>query len=118
MERRSLSWLRVSLTAYIALCVGLALSRKNVSLLFVVERVIFRIFSPMYLCTSGVLTMLRVNFVFVLMFFLARSCTWADGRIYRGEWTEGQAHGQGRETNPDGTVRHDGLWEYDSPRRR
>ena len=43
------------------------------------------------------------------------TCTWSDGRVYKGEWAMGQAHGQGKETNPDGTVRHDGLWQYDTP---
>ena len=27
----------------------------------------------------------------------------------------GQAHGQGKEVNPDGSVRHDGEWKYDVP---
>ena len=35
-----------------------------------------------------------------------------------GEWHMGQAHGRGRETNPDGTVRPDGQWSYDGPVRR
>lgn len=27
----------------------------------------------------------------------------------------GKAHGQGIETNPDGSTRHEGLWRYDDP---
>ena len=46
---------------------------------------------------------------------ISRTCTWADGRVYTGEWVGGQAHGKGIETNPDGTVRHDGNWQYDNP---
>jgi hypothetical protein len=38
-----------------------------------------------------------------------------DGRVYEGNWSNGQAHGKGREVNPDGTVRHDGEWHYDIP---
>jgi hypothetical protein len=30
----------------------------------------------------------------------------------------GQAHGNGKETNPDGSVRHDGHWSYDAPVRK
>eukprot|EP00980_Cylindrotheca_fusiformis_P005479 scaffold1169_cov120-Cylindrotheca_fusiformis.AAC.29 len=30
----------------------------------------------------------------------------------------GQAHGKGKEVNPDGTLRHDGQWEYDRPIRK
>jgi hypothetical protein len=30
----------------------------------------------------------------------------------------GQAHGRGKETNPDGTIRHDGVWSYDTPVRK
>ena len=30
----------------------------------------------------------------------------------------GQAHGHGIETNPDGSIRHDGEWQYDTPIRR
>lgn len=46
------------------------------------------------------------------------TCTWSDGRIYTGEWHMGQAHGRGKETNPDGTIRHDGVWSYDTPVRK
>lgn len=42
-------------------------------------------------------------------------CRWADGRVYTGEWAAGKAHGQGIETRPDGSVRHNGLWENDKP---
>ncbi|CAJ1927094.1 unnamed protein product [Cylindrotheca closterium] len=44
-------------------------------------------------------------------------CKWADQRIYSGEWKSGKAHGLGKETRPDGSVRHDGLWEEDKPMR-
>ena len=39
----------------------------------------------------------------------------ADGRVYVGEWVAGMAHGQGIETRPDGTIRHEGRWEHDRP---
>lgn len=42
-------------------------------------------------------------------------CQWADKRVYSGEWQNGKAHGLGKETRPDGSVRHDGLWEEDRP---
>ena len=42
-------------------------------------------------------------------------CTWIDGRTYSGEWKDGSAHGIGKEVRPDGTIRHDGLWEKDKP---
>jgi len=42
-------------------------------------------------------------------------CKWADQRIYIGEWENGKAHGLGKETRPDGSIRHDGLWEEDRP---
>ena len=29
----------------------------------------------------------------------------------------GQAHGHGKETNPDGSTRHDGEWSFDTPLR-
>jgi hypothetical protein len=63
----------------------------------------------------------RSHSVFPLSFFAivacSRSCTWSDGRVYSGMWSGGQAHGQGKETNPDGTIRHDGEWQHDSPLR-
>jgi hypothetical protein len=31
-------------------------------------------------------------------------------RCYKGEWRNGMAHGKGRETYADGSVRHDGQW--------
>jgi MORN repeat len=34
-----------------------------------------------------------------------------------GEWIAGKAHGQGIETRPDGSIRHDGRWENDQPLR-
>jgi hypothetical protein len=42
-------------------------------------------------------------------------CHWADGRVYKGEWENGKAHGYGIEIRPDGTVRHDGEWSEDTP---
>ena len=42
-------------------------------------------------------------------------CHWNDGRIYKGEWRNGMAHGQGVEINPNGQIRHDGMWYEDSP---
>lgn len=42
-------------------------------------------------------------------------CHWEDGRTYKGEWRAGMAHGKGVETNPDGSVRHDGQWVKDEP---
>lgn len=42
-------------------------------------------------------------------------CKWSDRRVYTGEWKDGKAHGLGKETRPDGSVRHDGLWEEDRP---
>eukprot|EP00934_Nitzschia_sp_Nitz4_P006080 Nitzschia sp. Nitz4//scaffold64_size103689//87156//88160//NITZ4_004448-RA/size103689-processed-gene-0.90-mRNA-1//1//CDS//3329556166//6070//frame0 len=44
-------------------------------------------------------------------------CRWADGRVYKGQWHEGKAHGQGVEVRPDGSIRHEGEWEYDRPLR-
>jgi len=44
-----------------------------------------------------------------------RQCHWADGRIYRGQWLHGKAHGEGVEVRPDGSIRHDGVWENDAP---
>ena len=40
---------------------------------------------------------------------------WVDGRIYKGQWVAGKAHGYGTETRPDGSIRHDGQWENDRP---
>ena len=42
-------------------------------------------------------------------------CHWSDGRVYKGEWVNGQAHGKGKEIRPDGSIRHDGQWENDKP---
>jgi MORN repeat len=41
-----------------------------------------------------------------------------DGRVFSGNWHMGQAHGQGKEINPDGSIRHEGLWSYDRPIRQ
>ena len=43
------------------------------------------------------------------------TCTWQDGRCYHGEWRTGMAHGKGRETYPNGKVRHEGDWIDDEP---
>jgi len=40
---------------------------------------------------------------------------WVDGRIYKGQWVNGKAHGYGTENRPDGSIRHDGQWEFDRP---
>lgn len=40
---------------------------------------------------------------------------WSDGRIYSGAWQSGQAHGFGKEVNPDGSIRHEGEWSFDRP---
>ena len=40
---------------------------------------------------------------------------YADGRSYKGEWKAGMAHGQGVETNSDGSVRHNGQWTRNEP---
>jgi hypothetical protein len=42
-------------------------------------------------------------------------CSWSDGRTYVGMWHMGQAHGQGKEMNPNGSIRHEGIWSYDVP---
>jgi hypothetical protein len=47
-----------------------------------------------------------------------KQCHWADGRIYKGDWVDGKAHGYGIERRPDGSVRHDGQWENDKPIRK
>lgn len=36
-------------------------------------------------------------------------------RVYRGNFDNGQAHGQGVEILPDGTIRHDGMWKQGVP---
>jgi hypothetical protein len=36
-------------------------------------------------------------------------------QLLSGEWKDGQAHGHGKETNPDGSIRHDGEWHFDRP---
>jgi MORN repeat len=50
-----------------------------------------------------------LGFVFLL------ECQWNDGRVYKGEWHKGLAHGQGVETYPDGQICHEGLWFKDKP---
>ena len=42
-------------------------------------------------------------------------CVWPDGRVYRGEWNEGMAHGRGVELDAQGIVVHDGDWQLDQP---
>jgi hypothetical protein len=42
-------------------------------------------------------------------------CRFADGSVYEGEWKHGKAHGQGRLTNAQGIVVHDGKWVNDGP---
>jgi hypothetical protein len=32
-----------------------------------------------------------------------------------GHWHMGKAHGKGKEVNPDGSIRHEGVWSYDKP---
>eukprot|EP00537_Pseudo-nitzschia_pungens_P005892 CAMPEP_0172359004 /NCGR_PEP_ID=MMETSP1060-20121228/3247_1 /TAXON_ID=37318 /ORGANISM="Pseudo-nitzschia pungens, Strain cf. cingulata" /LENGTH=83 /DNA_ID=CAMNT_0013080453 /DNA_START=310 /DNA_END=561 /DNA_ORIENTATION=- len=41
---------------------------------------------------------------------------WNDGRVYKGDWVDGKAHGHGIETRADGSLRHDGQWEDDFPK--
>ena len=41
--------------------------------------------------------------------------TWTDGGWYEGEWSKGQIHGNGKEVRPDGSLRHDGLWDNGAP---
>jgi hypothetical protein len=40
---------------------------------------------------------------------------WHDGRIYRGEWRDGKAHGLGIETQSSGQIYHQGFWIDDKP---
>lgn len=42
-------------------------------------------------------------------------CTHDMFDAFSGQWKDGQAHGPGKEINPDGSVRHDGEWSYDRP---
>ena len=37
--------------------------------------------------------------------------TWADGRIYEGQWLQGKQHGQGKYTAKDGKTGI-GMWQY------
>jgi hypothetical protein len=41
-----------------------------------------------------------------------------DGRVYKGEWKEGKAHGYGVEKRSNGTIRHEGMWDKDNPVRK
>jgi hypothetical protein len=41
-----------------------------------------------------------------------------DGRVYKGEWKEGKAHGYGVEKRSNGTIRHEGVWDKDNPVRK
>jgi hypothetical protein len=47
--------------------------------------------------------------------FVVLEYHWNDGRMYKGEWRAGMAHGRGVETNRDGSVRHNGHWIDDEP---
>jgi hypothetical protein len=47
--------------------------------------------------------------------FVVLEYHWNDGRMYKGEWRAGMAHGRGFETNRDGSVRHNGHWIDDEP---
>ena len=38
--------------------------------------------------------------------------TWSDGRVYEGEWKDGNMHGKGKMTWSDGRV-YEGEWEDD-----
>ena len=49
------------------------------------------------------------------MFEGSGECYWPDGRSYRGEFSQNQSHGWGVEKFPCGQIRHDGLWNHDSP---
>lgn len=73
---------------------------------------------------------------------MSLECRWADGRVYKGEWNMGKAHGYGStllytillgllllksltscfsllvETRANGTLRHDGEWFQDEPVRK
>jgi hypothetical protein len=42
-------------------------------------------------------------------------CEFADFSSYKGHWAKGKAHGQGRLTDANGQVMHDGRWESDGP---
>ena len=55
---------------------------------------------------------------FILSVDFVQQCHWADGRVYKGEWENGKAHGYGLEIRPDGSIRHDGEWKEDVPIRK
>jgi hypothetical protein len=64
-------------------------------------------YSPKFVCFECRMILCQLTTVFLRVT--------SDGRVYEGNWSNGQAHGKGREVNPDGTVRHDGEWQYDTP---
>jgi hypothetical protein len=39
----------------------------------------------------------------------------ANGQMYEGEFKQGHCHGQGKETDPSGRVRHEGRWDLGDP---
>lgn len=39
----------------------------------------------------------------------------ASGRSYEGNFQQGEKQGLGTETNPDGSIRHEGLWDQGQP---
>ena len=47
--------------------------------------------------------------------FHVGTMTWPDGGWYSGEFKNNQMHGMGKEIRPDGSIRHDGLWQAGSP---
>jgi hypothetical protein len=53
--------------------------------------------------------------LFVVPMIVLEQCCWSDGRIYKGDWVNGKAHGYGKEIRPDGSIRHDGKWDNDKP---
>jgi hypothetical protein len=62
----------------------------------------------------GFETQFYSSFFVIPMIFLEQCC-WSDGRIYKGDWVNGKAHGYGKEIRPDGSIRHDGKWDNDKP---
>ena len=43
--------------------------------------------------------------------------TWACGDKYVGEWKNDKKHGQGTDTNANGTIKHSGEWVNDKPKK-
>ena len=43
--------------------------------------------------------------------------TLANGAKYVGQWKDGEMHGFGKLTRPDGQVAHDGEWENGQPKK-